>query len=355
MNELNFETKIEREFGQGVSIRGLEQAKKNVQNKRKTAEKWSKQATIIKEKLIFDKNNKNLQLELKNIEDEFRKATDDWLDAKKSLSTGDVFGKDAPAKNMGFVPCDGEISLADLYDIRFTTDGETARILVENYNESGYAEVVDEGESAKVKDALDYINTVNTDRTSIKKLVDILSVPESIFYDDPNLFEAIDSVQEKHMKNTENALLCQVVRNSKTPIKLTNATLPTFGNDSLCARAKRNAEIITNESGFEKLDICDAEGNRLLKKDFTIGEFIFADKYIVRTLSDDILPNNEDGTAPLFLGDWKSILRIAIVKTYPPLVNNDVFRYRIENRVIEHIIPLLTTTSDKAFVVGVVE
>ena len=89
-----------------------------------------------------------------------------------------------------------------------------------------------------------------------------------------------------------------------------------------------------------------------MKKDFSIGEFVFADRFIVRIISDAILENNEDGSAPVFVGDWKNVLRLVVVKKYPPLVKSDLMNCKIENRAIEKVIPVLTTISDKAFIVG---
>ena len=347
---------IEREFGNGVKPRNLSLAEKEVYEKKNKMEKWYERLTRDYNKSKADPTNKLLQAEMHEANDGFTKAKIEYEEAEKALYSGDVFGTSTPDKTIGLIPCEGELNLADLYDIKFETDDKTARVVVENYNDTSSLSVVAEGESIPDKDIKDHVNLIKTNRDSVKKIAGILNVPEKMLADDKDLLNgAIDSIQAKHSGHTETMLLCKAIQGSKEAVSITAESLSSIVSGALCAKAKRGAEIIINESGFNRLDITDSNGNPLLKKNFDLGEFVFMDKYIVRILSDDILPNNETGSAPIFVGDWKNVLRLAVVKKYPPLVKNDLYNCLIENRAIKKIIPILTTTSDKAFIVGYIE
>lgn len=347
---------IEREFGKEVKPRNLSLAEKEVYEKKNKMEKWRERLSRDVAKYKADPTNERLQTEMNEANDGFTKAKKEYEDAEKALYSGDVFGTNTPDKTVGLIPCEGELNLADLYDVKFETDDKTARVVVENYNDTASLSVVAEGENIPDKDIKDHVNVIKTDRDSIKKIAGILNVPEKMLEDDKDLLNgAIDSIQAKHSGHTETILLCKAIQASKGALSVTAESLSSIVNSSLCAKAKRGAEIITNESGFNRLDVTDSCGNPLLKKNFDLGEFVFMDKYIVRTLSDDILANNEDGSAPIFVGDWKNVLRLAIVKKYPPLVKHDLYNCLVENRAIKKLIPILTTTSDKAFIVGYME
>lgn len=349
----SYSDNISREFGPGVTPRGLNQAEKEVNEKKEKMNKWKDRLSRDMAKYKADPQNARLQAELDEANDGFNKAKKDYEDAEKLLYTGDVFGTSTPDKTIGLITCDGELNLAELYGVRVETDNKTARIVVENYDDTSVLSVVAEGGSIPSSNFSDHVSVIKTDRESILKIGGIVDVPETMLADEKDLLNgAIDSVQSKHSGNTETMLLCNSIRSSKETVSVTAVSLSSVVTSSLCAKAKRGAEIITNESGFTKLDVVDSIGNPLLKKNFEIGEFVFQDKYIVRTLSDDILPNNEDGTSPVFVGDWRNVLRLAIVKKYPPLVKHDLYNCIVENRAIEKIIPCLTTNSDKAYIVG---
>ncbi|MBQ7123439.1 MAG: hypothetical protein IJO01_02340 [Oscillospiraceae bacterium] len=354
MNQLySYAENIEREFGRGVKPRNLSFAEKEVAEKKDKMDKWHERLARDTVKYKADPKNERLQAEMNEANDGFIKAKTEYEDAEKALYSGDVFGASTADKTIGLIPCEGEINLADLYNVRFETDNKTARVVIENYNDTAFVSVVAEGEAISEKDIKNHVSVIKTDRENIKKIAGILNVPEVMLENEKDLLNgAIDSVQAKHSGNTETMLLCKAIQASKEAITVSVDSFSATVNGSLCAKAKRGAEIITNESGFAKLDVLDSNGNPMIKKNFDLGEFVFMDKYIVRILSDDTLTNNEDGSAPVFVGDWKNVLRLAVVNKYPPLIKHDLYNCVIENRAIKTIIPILTTTSDEAFIVG---
>ncbi len=356
MNQFSFVQNIEREFGKGVIPRGLSKVQGEINEKKEKMNSWLERLKRDHDKYKKSPNDKTLEKLLLEANDGYEKALKEYENAEKALYTGDVFETDTPDKTIGLISCKGELNLADLYDIRFDTDNKTARIVVENYNDTQALSEIQEGENIPYNNIREYVKVIKTNRENIKKIAGILNVPETMLNDERDLLNgAIDSIQGKHTGNTETVLLCKAIRTSKEAVKLDTVSFSTIVNNSLSAKAKLGAEIITNESGFNKLDVLDSNGNPLLKKDFRIGEFVYMDKYIVRTLSDDILENNEDNSAPIFIGDWRNVLRIATVKKYPPLFKHNILDCLYENRAIKHIIPILTTTSDKAFIVGYIE
>lgn len=356
MVQFSFLQNIEREFGKGVKPRGLAKVEEDIRNKKNAVKKWAERFERDNDNYKKDPKNESFKQSIEESMLRFDRAQKDYENAKEALYTGDVFSTNTPDKTIGLISCKGELNLADLYDIRFDTDNKTARIVVENYNDTQALSEIQEGENIPYNDIREYVKVIKTNRENIKKIAGILNVPETMLNDERDLLNgAIDSIQGKHTGNTETVLLCKAIRTSKEAVKLDTVSFSTTVNNSLSAKAKLGAEIITNESGFNKLDVLDSNGNPLLKKDFRIGEFVYMDKYIVRTLSDDILENNEDNSAPIFIGDWRNVLRIATVKKYPPLFKHNIFDCLYENRAIKHIIPILTTTSDKAFIVGYIE
>lgn len=281
-------------------------------------------------------------------------------DMEEALSTGEVFGSMLEAGNEGFIPCDSNESLADLYDVRHEIPGSATRFVVENYADETTAFIVSEGETIGEHDLTDCIQAINTTPDSVRKVASILNVPETDFEDDPVLRDsAVYNVQERHTVNGENALLLDMVIKSKDPVTVAVNTLFTVTNQKLSANARKRAEIITNEAGFAKLDTVDASGARYITKDFQIGEFVFADRYIVRILPDAILPDFENESSPVLIGDWKNVLRLAVILKYVPAdaknrTTADLANFTVRNKAVERVIPALTTTSDKAYFIGAI-
>lgn len=283
---------------------------------------------------------------------DFEEKGEAYYNIKTAMNTGEIYYGGLPTQKGNNIANAGEIDLATIYNVRCDIDGDPEHITVENYSDDSTSGTPGEGESIPIRDLTDHISVIDT-RETLKKIAGILGINETLLEDDKDsLYEAVDSVQEKHAINTETKLLCNLAKNSKPAVALTIDTFSATVNGSLCAKAKRGAEIITNEDGFNKLDVYDSHGNPLVKKDFTTGEFVFMDKYIIRNVSNNTLANNEDGSSPVLVGDWRNIFRLAILKKLPPLVKDDILNESIEFRAIKKVIPILTTTSDKAFIVG---
>ena len=352
----SYAQRIENECGKGYKPRGLEQKEKEVFDLKTRALTLSKRVEAESNKIKQNPKGHVCSSEMIQLLDKAEEVREKYEKAKQALFHGDVFDTDMPGEEAGLVSCEGEINLADVYGIRHDmntiTGNKNEYIVVENYNDTT-TYLANEGESIPHKDISDCVHVIKTDYNNIEKIAGILDVPEDMLADDTNLLNgSIDSLQKKHRNNTETMLLCRAIQASKEAISIDSVSLSSIVNLHLCAKAKLLAEIITNESGFAKLDITDANGNPLLKKNFSLGEFVWEDKYIIRVISDDILPNNEDGSSPIFVGDWRNVLRLVVVKKYPPLIKNDLINCVVENRSVTYTIPILTTKSDKAFIAG---
>lgn len=352
----SYAQRIKNECGKGYKPRGLEQKEKDVFDLKTRALALTERVMKKSEEIKKNPKGNIASSEMTQLLDKAEEAREKYENAKQALFYGDAFDTDMPGERVGLVSCEGEINLVDVYGIRHDmntiTGNKNGHIVVENYNDTT-TYLANEGESIPHKDISDCVHVIKTDYNSIKKIAGILDVPEDMLSDDTDLLNgAIDSVQKKHRSNTETMLLCRAIQVSKEAINIDVVSLSSVVNCHLRAKAKLLTEIITNESGFTKLDITDGAGNPLVKKNFTQGEFVYGDKYVIRVLSDDILPNNEDGSSPIFIGDWRNVLRLVIVKKYPPLIKVDAINCSVENRAITYTIPILTTKSDKAFIVG---
>lgn len=356
MNENHFDTyaaEIRAEFGLEWSPLGHKAAKAHVAKLKEKTLRWCRNAEFAKG--IYDKNKTAENERAWHADlDKANAVMSEYYKARDLLDTGEIYGTIAPVEHTNYIACDSEISLADLYDIRHDTNGKAPRIVAERYDDTAAASTTDEGNTPDKIDFDDCVNTFKADYDAITKLDSIEVIPEDYIMDEPELGHvAINNLRFKHLRSAENALLCQEIIGSKAAVSLSTAadllTLP-----ALSAKARRGAEIITNETGFAKLDISDpVSGETYIKKNFQIGEFVYRDRYIIRVLPDEILANYENDTAPVLLGDWKNILRLAVV-TERAAEHTDIVAFTVEARTIRREVPILTTTSDKAYFVGAI-
>lgn len=277
---------------------------------------------------------------------------------KSALDTGAVYNSELSKDAPEYIACESTINLADLYDVRHEIPGSAVRFVIENYEDTTLAYTVGEGETIGEHNLTDAVHTYEADGTN--KIASILNAPENVLDDDPLLRDtALYNVQAKHTANAETALLLNTVINSKEAVAISNETFFLATNETLSAYSRRRAEIITNESGFKELDIVNDDGDPYIKKDFQIGEFVYMDRYIVRVLPDEILPNFENNASPVLVGDWSNVLRLVVILKYPPVdvppTMTDLFNCIVKNKAVERVIPTLTTTSDKAYFVGYIE
>lgn len=356
MNEKHFPTyadEIRAEFGPEWSPLGHKAAKAHVARLKKKKDACTKNFKFAEDTYKKNKTDGN-----RRVYEDYMKEADaaisEYWKAEKLLDTGEVYGTMAPVENTNYIACDSEISLADLYDIRHDTNGKAPRIVAERYDDTAAASATDEENTIDKVYFADCVNTFTADYDAITKLDSIEVIPEDYILDDPELgYVAFNNLRFKHLRSAENTLLCQEIIGSKAAVSLSTAadllTLP-----ALSAKARRGAEIITNETGFAKLDVSDSvSGEPYIKKNFQIGEFVYRDRYIIRVLPDEILANYENDTAPVLLGDWKNILRLAVV-TERAAEHTDIVAFTVEARTIRREVPILTTTSDKAYFVGAI-
>ena len=330
-----------------------------VEQKNKTKE-VARRAEDYKKALIdkgFSRSEILADPKLGSLLDTFEKESRTLKDMETALDTGAVFDSMLPGENASYIACESSISLADVYDIRHEIPGSALRFVVENYDDNTSAYIVGEGETIGEHDLFDSVHTFDAKSTSCKKVASILNSPETAFDDDPILRDsAVYNVQAKHTKTGENALLLDMILESKEAVPVTVETLFADCNETLSANARRRAEIITNESGFAKLDTENKNGEPYIKKNFEIGEFVFRDRYIVRVLPDELLPDFEDESSPVLVGDWANVLRLAVILKYPPAdakgAMTDLYNGITKNKAVERVIPVLTTESDKAYFVG---
>ena len=363
MNEKNFNTfadEISAEFGSvfgpGWMPRDYEKIENDVRSKRDVKKKKKKSMNdfIALSRENHTLGNPEIKKYIDEYIDEYGTALRDYNKALKSLTTGEVFGSKIAFESSNYIPCDSELSLADLYGIRYKTDGKAPRVVFENYTDESKAGVIAEGSTIPKISAIDCVGSFSGSLDKIDKLACIEIAPESYLADDPVLaYNMVDRLRFKHIANAENYILCAKILGSKEAVSLASAsdllTLP-----ALSAKARRGAEIITNETGFAKLDISDpVSGETYIKKNFQIGEFVYRDRYIIRVLPDSILANNENETAPVLLGDWKNILRLAVIRERFA-TNKDMFKFEDQTATICREVPILTTTSDKAYFVGAI-
>ena len=362
MNEKHFATyaaEIGAEFGSvfgpGWMPRNYEKIAQDVRAKRDVMESKKKSMNdfIGLSQENHTLGNPQIKKYIDEYIDEYGTALQDYNKALKSLTTGEVFGSKIAFESSNYIPCDSELSLADLYGIRYKTDGKAPRIVFENYTDESKAGVIAEGSTIPEISVFDCVGSFSGSLDEIDKLACVETAPEFYLSDDPVLtYNMIDRLRFKHIANAENYILCVKILGSKEAVSLASAsdllTLPT-----LSAKARRGAEIITNETGFAKLDDCDSVGEPYIKKNFQIGEFVYRDRYIIRVLPDSILANNENETAPVLLGDWKNILRLAVIRERFA-TNKDVFKFEDRTATICREVPILTTTSDKAYFVGAI-
>ena len=154
----------------------------------------------------------------------------------------------------------------------------------------------------------------------------------------------------EQISNAENKKALALMLGSKEAITVNSGSILQEINASLCGKAKRNAVIITNKNGFASLDAVDANGYPLMKKN-DAGEFILLDKYVVIEMDNEILPNNENGSAPVIVGDIANVVKFFTIRETNLITPLADFNFNVSSRSIKKEIIKLRTTSDEAFIV----
>lgn len=274
-------------------------------------------------------------------------ATKKYDDLKEALISGMAFTNQS-VENLTYIPGPLGFSLGDING-RVIIDKNRVHVPTDNYNNTVCAEIVAEGGEATPKQLTDSLTVLNTETENAIIFDDILAVGASTYNDDrETLDQAIEHSHAVHFINAENKKAFELMIGAKNAINLTAENLNEAINANLCGKAKRNAVIIVNKSGFAKLDI-DVNGVALVTKNAD-GEMVYKNKYVIREIDDAILPNTDAG-APCIIGDM-SVVKFFLVRD--DSLFKDMFGYyQIANRHNRKEIIKLSTTSDDAYIHGV--
>ena len=266
---------------------------------------------------------------------------------ENTILSGTVY-VDQSIENRDHDPAEDEFSFAQ-YCGRIGIDANRARVPMDHYEDTTAAEIVEEGRESTPKMLTAALSLLETDSAERLHLDDILQLGTGVYNDDQKTMDsAMKSVHNRHFANAENKKALEILVNSKTPVALEAENLQSAINTSLCAKAKKNCVIITNKSGFAKLDI-DVNGVPLVAKD-SEGNMIYKKKYRIIEMPDEILPNSENGSMCV-IGDVKNALRFFVVR-HTSLFRDDIFPYLTADREIREEIITLRTKSDSAYIVG---
>lgn len=282
---------------------------------------------------------------------EYDDAEKAFSELEKAITSGAAF-TDQGIEYTHHFATPPEFSVVD-YCGRFFVDKNRLGFSAENYNDTEAAQTVAEGETAEVRDLMDYMSRTETGTEDAIIFEDILEVSEFIYNDDiDTVREALKSVYNKHRINAENRKIFAKILAVKTPVTIDPMVVQDAINAHLVgSNAKRGAEIWTNATGFAALDQVDSHSGISLITRNGNGDFVYRNKYIVREFSNENMPNNAEGKAPVIIGDFKNIVRMAVVRT-TTLEKHDLWRCTKMYRRIDKEIPVLTTTENNACIVG---
>lgn len=222
------------------------------------------------------------------------------------------------------------------------------RLPLDNYDETYTASEYIEGYIPETK----LNNIVTLLDTKVENSItfdsDIVFAPGFKDDDKVNVEKAIAHAHDVGLVNAENKKAFEILRGAKESIKLDAETLQTSINNNLNAKAKANAVIIVNKSGFAKLDI-EVGGISLVSRNVD-GKFIYKNKYVIQEVSNEILPNNNDGSNPIIIGDL-SIVKFIVIRD-DALKKDEFLELKMHDRHLKCEVVALTTTSDSAYVHG---
>lgn len=283
--------------------------------------------------------------------DNFEKHREEMERLDKAITSGAAFVEQGIEYTHHF-SSPPEFSIVD-YCGRFFVDKNRLGFSAEKYNDTEAAQTVADGDTATVRDLLDYMYRTETGTEDAVIFEDILEVSEFIYNDDTDTVrEALKSVYIKHRINAENRQIFAKILAAKTSVNIDPMAVQDAINAHLVgSNAKRGAEIWTNATGFSALDQVDSNSGISLITRNGNGDFVYRNKYIVREFSNENLPNDAEGKAPILVGDFKNIIRMAVVRT-TTLEKHDLWRCTKMYRRIDKEIPVLTTTEDNACIVG---
>lgn len=277
----------------------------------------------------------------------YRETYDKFKEVEKALLTGSVF-MDQKIDDRPYIPSESDFSIGDLV-IRQIIDPNRVRVPMDHYHITDTAQEVKEGETSELVSLTDSLTMISTESTDSIIFDDIQATTGNVYDDDKEIIEAaFDSIHDKRFINAENKKALEILIGSKDATAVSAENVQKVINTYLCGKAKRNTIIITNKSGFAKLDI-DINGISLITK-VTADKMVYKGKYEVIEMPDEILPDTENGS-PIIIGDIAHILKFYLIRK-DSLFKNDIFPYIVADRQIKKEIITLTTKSDEAYIVG---
>lgn len=278
----------------------------------------------------------------------YDQAVKSYEDLEKALTSGSVF-TNLSVEDQPFSDTGSEFSLGDLAG-RIAIDANRVRVPMDHYSDNTIAETVSEGGSSTPKSLLDSLTMLLTDTDDAIIFDDILEIGESAYNDDTEVMDqALAFSHNRHFINAENKKALEILIASKSAESVSAESVQESINAKLSGKAKRNAVIITNHSGFAELDI-DVNGVAQVTKDPNTGDMIYKHKYTIIEIPDAILPDLEAGS-PIIAGDIANVLRFFMIRD-DSLIKDDAYPFNIADRQIKKEIIALTTTSDEAYIIG---
>lgn len=343
-NEIGYPTLISRGFP-GWEPKGYKDiiAKRDVE--KASALKWAERVDRLK------KAGSVNTADMREALDNFDKHRAEYERLEKAIFSGDAFA-DQSVDDVEYTPSEYGFSFGDLAGRRII-DANRGREPMDLYNDTAIAEEVAEGGDSTPKSLTDSLSMISSDSEERIHFDDILQIGTGVYNDDPEtLGKAFKSAHIRHFVNAENAKSVAILTGCKDSVEMSAATLEIAVNANLCGKAKRNAVIVTNKSGFGKLDTDGATGHPLVTRN-SEGDFIYKGKYQIIELPDEIFPNTDAGS-PCIIGDIKGVLRFFIVREIT-MFRDDLFPYLCGSRVNRVEIITLSSESNEAYIWGNLE
>lgn len=303
---------------------------------------------IKKTRKELDKPRNQNSFEGDALLDELDKLVEEYKEREKTLNLTSIFGDTKVSADVTcFKGAKIGFSLGDLCK-RININKETKFVYADKYNVTGCAPEFDYETSIPDKNGLNDLTVLRTDLSDRITFGNILAVPSSMAVDlELTVSAAFDHIHKKHIINAENKKALTIMRDAKPEVTMSPPNLQSIINENLCGKAKENAYIITNKSGFAKLDV-DVNGIPQVTKD-DHGNMVYKHKYIIKEVPDEILENSENGS-PCIIGDIADVLNFYVIDDSGSEM--DDWTEHKDRRIVREIIAL-ATTSDEAYIHGV--
>lgn len=271
-------------------------------------------------------------------------AIDKLLDTRTAFVNESVHRLDYIAPTRGF-------SFPGLCE-RIYLDANNGKIPTCVYENNTVAATCADGETVSSETMSPMIKVIHADDENAVIFHDSLKIGEALYTDDPDtLDKAFIDNHEIRLENAESLKACEMFMSSKDPVGTLDPMLLNTTINMLSGKTRRSDAmmILTNKSGFSKLDLIDSvSGVSLIKK--INGQMIYRDKYVIQELPDEILASTETGD-PCIIGALTDICKYFVIRD-EGVHFEDLAECSTHNKRIRKEIVVLTTTSDSGYVWG---